>query len=176
VSAIDGTDAWSLAQQSSARMAARLSLLLNRGLYRPPLEMRWVQPVGDVKSIRGNLAFNGYGTGPSSLPAKGETCEPGKWAGSLAADFISIDRLSLPKEARRVLRAIDQAPPAITESFDRASRLYQVATVLQQQFPTVGLAYRVAELRLSARAIRRRMVLVTSCERTSNLLQTRRQF
>ena len=144
VSAIDGMDASSLAQQSSARVAARLSLLLNRGLYRPPPEMRWVQPIGDVRSIRGNLTFNGYGPSPSSLPAKGETCEPGKWAGALAADYITIGRLSLPTEARRVLRAIDQAAPAIVESFDRAARLYQVATVLQQQFPSVGLAYRVA--------------------------------
>jgi len=144
VSAIDAPDAWSLAQQSSARTAARLSLLLNRGLYRPPTEMRWVQRPGDAKSIRGNLTFNGYGHWPLALPDKGESCKPGQWAGSLAADYLTIGLLSLPQEARRVLRAIDEAPPAIIESFDRASRLYQVAAVLQQQFPSVGLAYRVA--------------------------------
>jgi hypothetical protein len=144
VSAIDDLDAWSLAQQSSARIAARLSLLLNRGLYRPPFEQRWVLRDGDAKSIRGSLTFNGYGPWPTELPAKGEICKPGQWAGSLAADYPTLGLLSLPQEARRVLRAIDEAPPAVVESFDRASRLYQIAAVLQRQFPSVGLAYRVA--------------------------------
>jgi hypothetical protein len=144
VFAIDDVDAWSLAQQSSARIAARLSLLLNRGLYRPPFEQRWVLRDGDAKSIRGSLVFSGYGPWPTELPAKGEICKPGQWAGSLAVDYITVGPLSLPQEARRVLRAVDQAPPAIVESFDRASRLYQVGAVLQQQFPSVGLAYRVA--------------------------------
>jgi hypothetical protein len=144
VSAIDNLDAWALSQQSSARIAARLSLLLNEGLYRPPQEMRWVQAPGDEKSIRGHLTFHGYGVWPTTLPAKGEICKAGQWAGSLTSPFRTPGLQSLPQEARRVLRAIDGAQPAIAESFDRASRLYQVAAVLGRQFPSVSLAYQVA--------------------------------
>ncbi|THD52028.1 MAG: hypothetical protein E8A46_13945 [Bradyrhizobium sp.] len=144
VSAIDQTDAWALANQSSARLAARLSLLLDKGLYRPPMEQRWVHRPGDAKSIRGGLVFNGYGVWPTVLPRKGESCKPGQWAGTLTERYSTLGFLSLPKEARRVLRVIDAASPAISESFDRASRLYQIASVLAGQFPSVSLAYRVA--------------------------------
>jgi hypothetical protein len=152
VSAIDHSDAWALAEQSSSRLAARISLLLNAGLYRPPVEQRWVLRQGDVKSIRGSLTFWGYGTPPTALPAKGEICRVGEWAGSLTSRYNTIGLLSFPNEARRVLRSIDTAPPAISESFDRASRLYQVAVVLQSQFPSVSLAYRVAAVEALSKA------------------------
>lgn len=145
VAGIDELDAWALARQSSARIAARLSLLLDRGLYQPPQEQRWVVHGGEVKSIRAYLRFGGYAACPAALPAKGELCKPGQWGTSLGNVRRSIELLSLPKEARRVFRAIDhEAPPSVSEPFDKACRLYQVGAVLQNQFPSVSLAYRVA--------------------------------
>src|SRR5215208_5587025 len=45
ISALDSLDAHSLRRESSARLAARLSLLLNVGLYRGKQELRWVIPL-----------------------------------------------------------------------------------------------------------------------------------
>ena len=79
------------------------------------------------------------------MPEKGKLCPLGRYAGNLAARYrFAGELLSLPREARRILRGIDSAAPSITDAFDRAARLYQVALVAGQAFPTLGLAYRVA--------------------------------
>jgi hypothetical protein len=81
------------------------------------------------------------------MPAKGETCQLGKYKGSLleSHQYLGV-LLSLPREARRILRSIDSAPPELRIAFDRGAGLYQVGAVVGAQFPTVGLAYRVAAL------------------------------
>jgi hypothetical protein len=147
--AIDRNDSYSLAQQSSSRLAARLSLLLDAGLYRTPLEQRWVYR--DGKSIRASLAFVGYAAPLVDIPQKGEVCRLGRWAGSLTSRYTG-DLLSLPREARKILRAIDSASPMVIDAFDRGARLYQVAAVIQQQFPSVSLAYRVAAVEAISKA------------------------
>jgi hypothetical protein len=152
IPAIDNMDAWAIAQQSSARLAARLSLLLNAGLYRPPAEQRWVLPPEGGKSIRGLSMFSGHVPAFTDLPKKGALCGAGGWSGSLTSQHKTTGLLSLPREARRVLRAIDATEPAITESFNAASRLYQVALVLEAQFPSVSLAYRVAAVEALSKA------------------------
>jgi len=150
VDAIDGMDATALAEEIARRQAARISLLLNVGLYRTThAQTRWVIPVVDdhpaEKSQRFQLGFFGYGSQLTELPKKGSVSPLGQYAGSLAASNSFLGQLlSLPPQARRILRAVDNAAPAVTDSFDRGARLHQVAAVVGQQFPSVGLAYRVA--------------------------------
>jgi hypothetical protein len=149
VLAIDDMQAHSIAEESSRRHAARLSLLLNVGLRRPDHSMRWVLPAVDgtmaTQSVRCQTVFIRPETTLTSMPEKAARCPLGAYAGSLAARYRLAGELqSLPPEARKILRGVDQAAPEVTEAFDRGSRLYQVASVCGQQFPSVGLAYRVA--------------------------------
>jgi hypothetical protein len=77
--------------------------------------------------------------------AKHVSPESTEYSGSLTAQFSTGGLLiGLPAETRKILRGIDRAPPLIAESFDRAARLYQVATVCGRYFPSVELAYRIA--------------------------------
>lgn len=54
--------------------------------------------------------------------------------------------MSLPPEARRILRSVDSAPTDVRLAFDRGARLHQVGAVIGRTFPSAGLAYRVAAL------------------------------
>ena len=149
VHAIDDMQAHALADESSRRHAARLSLLLNVGLYRQDHNMRWVWPSTDGQladeSRRMHIRFNHPFAAIAGMPEKGQISPLGAYKGTLAARYrVAGELQSLPREARRILRGIDQADPVVSDAFDRGARLYQVATVCGQSFPSVGLAYRVA--------------------------------
>ncbi len=150
VSAIDEQNAMVLASEAARRHAARLSLLLNVGLYAPAsFESRWVVPVIDGKpaneSARYHLGFSQPGIIVREMPKKGELCALGQYKGTLAARYrVAGQLLSLPPQARKILRGVERADPLVTDAFDRGSRLYQVGLVVGQQFPSVGLAYRIA--------------------------------
>jgi hypothetical protein len=150
VDAIDDMDASSLAGEVARRYAARLSLLLDLGLYKSLDEQRWVTQSPDgvrpVCCTRQGLFFHYSGPRLTELPKKGSICPLGKYSGSLAGYRVIGELLSLPPETRKILRAIDVANPIITDAFDRGARLHQVAAVVGLQYPSVGLAYRVAAL------------------------------
>jgi hypothetical protein len=149
VLAIDDQNAFVLADAAARRHSARLSLLLNAGLYGAEHNQRWVWPVVDgvpaSESVRYQLGFQHPSALLNEMPRKGQVCPLGEYKGSLAARYrVAGELLSLPAEARKILRGVDSASPAISESFDRGARLYQVATVCGKYFPFVALAYRVA--------------------------------
>ena len=149
VEAIDKIHAIAIADEASRRHAARLTLLLNTALYRGDNNHRWVYPITDggkvEKSERYQLAFVHPDIHLAEMPKKGVQCTLGKYEGSLAARYrVAGDLLSLPPEARRVLRNVDAAEPRVSNAFDCGARLYQVAAVCGAYFPSVGLAYRVA--------------------------------
>jgi hypothetical protein len=150
VLAIDQSHAWEVAREASARFAARLSLLLNVGLRDyPQHDQRWFWPIVDGqpadKSIRAPLGFHGFGQRLTVLPGKGTICKAAPYVGSVTDPYRRAnDLLTLPQEARRLLRAIDNASLAVTDSFDRAARLYRTAAIVGRQFPSVGLSYRIA--------------------------------
>lgn len=149
VDAIDDMQAHALAEEAARRHAARLSLLLNVGLYRHEHSMRWVLPIVDgqpaTSSVRTYIQFNHPSAAATEMPNKGKVCPLGGYTGTLAARYrVAGELQSLPREARKILRGIDQADPLVADAFDRGARLYQVASVCGHTFPSVGLAYRVA--------------------------------
>jgi hypothetical protein len=87
------------------------------------------------------------------MPKKGSVCPLGKYSGSLAVQYRRFgELLSLPSQARKILRTVDAATPGVTDSFDRGARLYQVGAVVGRQFPSAGLAYRVAAVEAISKA------------------------
>jgi len=149
VAAIDDMHAFTVADEASRRHAARLTLLLNTGLYPGECEQRWFLPILEGKpateSVRYQLGFSHPSANLAEMPKKGVQCPIGSYKGSLAARYrVAGEMLSLPSEARKILRSVDNADPLITDAFDRGARLYQVAAVCGRYFPSVGLAYRVA--------------------------------
>jgi len=149
IKAIDDMHAHTIAAEAAARHAARLSLLLNVGLTKPEGEMRWVIPEieeGQMReSIRCQLGFHKPELNTQSMPRKAELCPLGKYSGNLTARYrVAGELQSLPPEARKIFRGIDQADPLVTNAFDCGARLYQVALVCGRFFPSLGLAYRVA--------------------------------
>lgn len=159
VAAIDNMHASALADEASRRHAARLTLLLNTELYRAEPNQRWVWPLVEgiptTESVRYQLGFQHPAANLSVMPKKNEQCPLGEYKGSLTARYRVIgELLSLPPEARRILRSVDNAAPLVTDAFDRGARLYQVAAVCGRYFPSVGLAYRVAAVEAVCQADR----------------------
>lgn len=157
IAGIDEMHAFALADEASRRHAARLTLLLNTGLYQTEYAQRWVIPVLEGKpateSVRFQLGFVRSSANLVEMPRKGEKCALGAYKGSLAARYrVAGEMLSLPPEARRILRSIDSADPLITYAFDCGARLYQVAAVCGPYFPSVGLAYRIAAVEVVCQA------------------------
>jgi hypothetical protein len=149
VKAIDEHSAHAIADEMAKRHAARLSLLLNVGLYQTQPEFRWVilktEEGEGFDSERYQLGFSKSDMYIDRMPKKGEICSLGKYAGSLEARYhIGGQLLSLPPETRKILRGIEHSTPHIREAFDCCARLYQVAAVVGTQYPSVGLAYRIA--------------------------------
>ena len=158
VEAIDDLHASALANEAARRHATRLSILLNVGLAGPDHAMRWVLPEAEdgtlKESIRCHTGYYHPSANISVMPKKGESCPAGSYAGSLAARYrVAGELQSLPLQARKILRGIDQADPAVTDAFDRGSRLYHVALVCGRTFPSVGLAYRVAAVEAISKAV-----------------------
>ncbi len=148
VDAIDDVHAEGVAQEIARRHAARLSLLLNVGLFVPVPVDRWVI-VNDQHPVTGSRRyFVGYLDPkplPDEMPGKGVECRLGAYSGKLTEFYrYAGKRLQCPEETRRVLRGIDGAAPRIRDAFDRCARLWQVANVIGEQFPSAGLAYRIA--------------------------------
>jgi hypothetical protein len=157
VNAIDDQNAHVLASEAAHRHAARVSLLLNVGLYSQAHEVIWVLPVIDDKrapvSLRCQRFFNHPSIMVTNMPSKGELCPLGQYRGSLAERYrVAGKLLSLPPQSRKILRGIDLADPVVADAFDRGARLYQVASVVGHQFPSVGLAYRIAAVEAIAQA------------------------
>lgn len=157
IEAIDDLHASALAGEAAQRHAARLSLLLNAGLYRTEHTLRWGwlafegQPA--TESVRFYLGFMHPSLNLTQMPNKGERCALGGYKGSLAARYrVAGELQSLPPEARKILRGVDNSAPLVADAFDRGARLYQVATVCGQSFPSVGLAYRVAAVEAISKA------------------------
>jgi hypothetical protein len=147
---MDSTHAAIVGAESARRYAARLSLLLNIGFYRPrsPAAV-WVSREGDELGCE--RRFRGFYSEhrPVKMPRKRELAPLGRQGqpilslpylyGAYAGDLVT-----LPRESRRILRQMECTNDSVRDAFDRCARLYQVALVAGQQFPSVGLAYRVA--------------------------------
>src|SRR5262249_31806122 len=76
VLAIDKENAFVLADAAARRHSARLSLLLNKGLYGAEHAQRWVWPVVDgvpaTESVRYQLGFYHSASQLSEMPRKGD--------------------------------------------------------------------------------------------------------
>lgn len=150
VRAVDGQHAVELGSERARRHAARLSLLLDRGLYYPRPDKVWVRARpsgghGPNEAARYQRGFPLHELRRDTMPGKGEECPLGRFHGSLTDwRFGPEGRLTLPVETRRLLRAIDSGDFRTREAFDACVRLYRVALLVERTHPTAGLAYRVA--------------------------------
>lgn len=129
IEAIDDMHATALATEAAQRHAARLSLLLNVGLYGTEHAMRWAQVPDDYaqkhNSMRCSMTFSHPNLLLKEMPKKGAVCPAGAYTGSLAARYRVAGQLqSFPREARTILRGVDSSELSIADAFDRAARLY----------------------------------------------------
>lgn len=145
VDAIDKYDSIYLASELSRRVAARLSFLLDFDIYENPGDHVWVHTLNNSKSERLNRGT--LNIPPlSTLPKKGSECSAGDYGDSIISLGRTIGTLKMPKEARKIIKAIEESSRAEQDAFDGAVRLYQIGLSLARRFPTAALAYRVAAI------------------------------
>lgn len=156
IEAVDKMHAIALAEEASRRHAARLSLLLNHGLYKQDNCLRWGIPVDNSGNIGSSVRYYpAYEPIPvlDRMPPKGITCPLGKYEGSLTARSPSSGKmLSLPREIRKILRNIEKSKPELRTAFDNGARLYQLGAIIGLHFPSAELAYRMAAIDAMSRS------------------------
>ncbi|MCY1215328.1 hypothetical protein D9M72_271710 [compost metagenome] len=148
VEAIDEYSAIAIANNRANRLAARLSLILNLGLYRPTNEYRWTLPE-DLKGpseIRA-LGYIAPGPGLDNLPRKGKVCKLGEYEHTIHYRTRYLGELiKFPTETRKLITAVDKSAHQLITAFDNCALLYQLALNAGRNMPSVQLSYLVASI------------------------------
>jgi len=159
VQAIDKDHSTLLAGEVAYRLAARLCLLLDVGLYPPESDLRWVQ-IRETSEApwtcqRHPLGFIDGRPVPDRMPRRGSECHLGEFRGQLGKERTGFSTwLECPEELPLILGRIETVGAQLRDAFDACARLYQVATTGRRAFPSVGLTYRVAAVDALAQASR----------------------
>ncbi|WPN56318.1 hypothetical protein [Pseudomonas sp. P9_31] len=148
VEAIDVYGAIAIANNRANILAARLSLILNIGIYSPSAEHRWTIPedFNSACELR-QLGYFNKGADLSKMPRKGRFCKLGKFEHSMHFRIkYQGESTKLPEETRKLLGAIDKSDNRIVTAFDNCALLYQLALNAGRYMPTVKLSYLVAAI------------------------------
>lgn len=148
VEAIDVHGAIVSANNRANLLAARLSLILNVGIYSPSSEHRWTIP--EELELPCELRQLGYlykGPQLTELPRKGEICKLGKFEHSMHYRIPYFgETIKFPEEARKLISAIDNSDSRTVTAFDNCAFLYQLALNAGKYLPTVKISYFVAAI------------------------------
>lgn len=146
VDAIDQMHASAIASERALQYSARLSLILNTGLYKPPSGMKWFLENKENEGLVSRLEHLGFKSAPwpDKLPNKGTDCRLGRFDTSIFNEYQNTTGLLMcPKETRKILRGLNNCTPDVREAFDSCARLYQISLTAGRGFPTIRLAYQV---------------------------------
>ncbi|MDH1730170.1 hypothetical protein N5F00_11765 [Pseudomonas chengduensis] len=135
-------------------LAARLSLILNVGIYSPSNEHRWTIP-DDFESpceLR-QLGYLYKGLQLTALPRKGDICKLGKFEHSMRYRIPYWgETIKLPDETRKLISAIDRSDSRTITAFDNCAFIYQLALNAGKYLPTVKISYFVAAIEALCKA------------------------
>lgn len=148
IDAIDVFGAIVNANNRASTLAARLSLILDLGIYSPSSEQRWTVP-GDFNSPCELRQLGYFNRGPElkEMPRKGKTCKLGKFEHSIHYRVRYLgEPVKFPKETRKLISAIDKSDSSIATAFDNCAFLYQLALNAGRYMPTVKISYLVAAI------------------------------
>lgn len=164
VRAIDATHARQIGHTTARRNAARLSLLLNVGLYEAADYQQWfLNPHYPPRSVRSPRGFLDGRTHAREMPQPGVDARSGQLRGTILTSDMNPLRnaqglLVLPCESATLLSALGDAPEDTVQAFDGSARLFQVALAVGDRFPTAQTAYHVA----SVEALSKRLKISSS--------------
>lgn len=148
VEAIDVHGAIVSATNRANLLAARLSLILNLGIYSPSNEHRWTIPENLESPCE--LRYLGYlykGPQLTELPRKGKLCKLGKLEHSMRYRIRYLgETIKFPEETRKLISAIDNSDSRTVTAFDNCAFLYQLALNAGKYLPTVKISYLVAAI------------------------------
>lgn len=149
VDAIDQMHASDIASERAMQYSARLSLILNTGLSKPPQEMRWFLENKENEGLISRLEHLGFKHSdcPNKMPEKAHECRLGRFDTSIFDEHQNSHGLLMcPTETRKILRELNNCRPNIREAFDSCARLYQISLTAGRGFPTIRLAYQVGAI------------------------------
>ena len=135
---VDVNHAHLIASARADRIASLLSLFLDIGLYRIPVERRWV--LGDGTSERRQLGH--MGPRPTTMPKKQQECRAGEY--QVGPDAPQDHRLRCPQAIREWFRSFNGLSMTDKKRYEGAAVLYLIARSLGRSAPTVRLSYEVA--------------------------------
>lgn len=147
IDAIDQSHASDVGFERALQYSARLSLILDTGLYLPQQGMRWfIETNNGNAGVSSRLEHLGFSDGPwpVEMPAKETACRLGRYETSIFNERQNSHGLLMcPKETRTIFRGLNNCSPAVREAFDSCARLYQISLNAGRGFPTIRLAYQV---------------------------------
>ena len=147
VEAVDRNQSIAMGQVEADRMMVLLSLFINIGLYRIPVENKWVY-TGPAESKRYQLGYHSDTPYPKTMPKKGGECRLGKSVQVDRRDFRATlppgRNLRLPSDVRALFRAYRKLSPADQEVYFGAAALYHIGLTTGGNLRSVRLSYQIA--------------------------------
>ncbi|WP_429233031.1 hypothetical protein [Aeromonas salmonicida] len=156
VEAIDESDANAVGNKMADICAARLSFLLDIGIYPPRNEHKWfLSEALSEPSILRQTGFYGYGHQLKRMPRKKEFCQAGQFHKTVHPYLrYTGDVLKLPTETRKLFTSLEGTSDSIQRAFNQCCFLYQLALTAGRYYPTVELSYLVAAVEALAKSER----------------------
>lgn len=146
--AIDNEHADEIADERAAILSAQLSIITDICIFKPADEYRYIITRKNGEFIN-DRAITKYleKESISSMPSKGDLCDPVNFEGSVFDSDKSIHTpFSLPRETRRIIKCLELSNPQLKLAFNKASLVFQLALSAGRYYPTVKIAYEYASI------------------------------
>ncbi|KMQ12771.1 hypothetical protein ACU80C_12000 [Bacillus mycoides] len=136
-------------------ITAILSLLLDKGIYKPSDEYLWGTDPLTNKSNLFLMRYEGEEDTPSKMPKKDKK-KLGRYSElhGIMKDYPYYSPIELPQNTRRLFRAFEKLSMVEKEAFLSAARMYQISISVGKNIDTVSSAYRIAALDALSKPLR----------------------
>ncbi|PHD18273.1 hypothetical protein COF37_26045 [Bacillus wiedmannii] len=155
---IDGINekhAYSKYEVKCNEITAILSVVLDKGIYKPSNEWLWGSIWGDNKSDLFKVGYKDEAEVPSEMPKKDKS-RSGSFTEAPRnivkySDYYSI---KLPRGIRKLFRAYEVLDVIEKEAFLSAARMYQISISVGKNIDSVSSSYRIAALDALSKPLR----------------------
>ncbi|EMN7726847.1 hypothetical protein WB980_000091 [Bacillus cereus] len=136
-------------------ITAILSVVLDKGIYKPSNEWLWGSNLGDDESNLFKVGYKDEANKPSGMPEKDKK-RSGKYseAPRNIVDYSDYYSIKLPRGIRKLFKAYEGLDTIEKEAFLSAARMYQISISVGKNIDSVSSSYRIAALDALSKPLR----------------------
>ncbi|MFJ8521412.1 hypothetical protein [Bacillus cereus] len=137
-------------------ITAILSVVLDKGIYKPSSEWLWGSNLGEDKANLFKVGYKDEAIEPSQMPKK-DNKRSGNYSEAPIniVEFSDHDSIKLPRGIRKLFKAYEGLDAIEKEAFLSAARMYQISISVGKNIDSVSSSYRIAALDALSKPLRR---------------------